>query len=142
MIILKEHKQPPSCLRQALALCAIVILGNVYSVTACADENQLKIKPTRCIALHEGQVCYQTLTISWTADLADTYCLYQQTNKAPLMCWENVASGKVRYEFEGNASQKFVLSRKQDNKPIAEFTLEVAWVYDASSRRESHWRVF
>ncbi len=107
-----------------------------------ADENQLHIKPTRCIALHEGQVCYQTLSISWKAEVADTYCLYQQDNKVPLKCWDNLANGKWSYEFEGATTQKFMLVRKQDAKPIAEALIEVAWVYDASSRRESHWRIF
>jgi hypothetical protein len=58
------------------------------------------------------------------------------------MCWENIASGKGRYEFESNTTQKFILMRKQDAKSMAEFSVEVAWVYDASSRRESHWRIF
>ncbi len=118
-----------------------LLLGWLPAITY-ADENILRIKPARCIALHEGQVCYQKLNISWQAGLADSYCLYQQDNKTPLMCWENVAAGKWSYEFEGATTQKFVLLRKQDAKQIAEVSIEVAWVYDASSKRESHWRVF
>jgi len=107
-----------------------------------ADQNLLSVKPSRCIALHEGQVCYQTLSISWQADRVDSYCLYQQDIKTPLMCWESLAVKKWNYEFESKTTQKFILVRKQDAKLIAEASIEVAWVYDASSRRESHWRIF
>lgn len=129
-------------LSHLLPLRLVVILSIVGVSNGYADENQLHIKPTRCIALHEGQVCYQTLNISWKAEVADTYCLYQQDNKVPLMCWENIASAKWSYEFEGKSTQKFMLLRKQDAKQIAEVSIEVAWVYDANSRRESHWRIF
>lgn len=128
-----SHKLLP----RLVATLSIICVSNVY-----ADENQLRIKPTRCVALHEGQVCYQTLNVSWKAEVAGTYCLYRQDNKVPLMCWDNLASGKWSYEFEGATTQKFILLRKQDFKLIAEASIEVAWVYNASSRRESHWRIF
>ncbi len=129
-------------LSRTLLLTLLGALALISTSLARANESLLKIKPTRCIALHEGQVCYQKLNISWQADLADSYCLYQQNNKTPLMCWENVAAGKWSYEFEGATTQKLMLLRKQDAKQIAEVSIEVAWVYDASSKRESHWRVF
>lgn len=114
----------------------------VPGLTAQAQENVLRIKPARCIALHQGQVCYQTLKIEWQADAAETYCLFQQDIKAPVLCWENLASGRGNYEFESDSTRKFILVRKRDNKALAEASVEVAWVYDASSRRESHWRIF
>lgn len=111
-------------------------------VVAEPDEAQLQIKPARCIALHEGQVCYQTLTVTWRARVEDTYCLFQQDNKVPIQCWENTATGKATLELESSSSRQFFLQRKRDNKNLAEFTVEVAWVYDASTHRESHWRIF
>lgn len=128
-------------LRRLRCMVLSVFLYSLCTVTQ-ADDGFLQIKPNRCIALHEGQVCYQTLKINWKADVEDVYCLYQQDNKAPLICWENQSAGKGVYEFEGSATSKFFLLRKRDAKPVAEFTLEVAWVYDAKSHRESHWRIF
>jgi hypothetical protein len=119
----------------------LLLLASEFA-TADQDIAQLQVKPARCIALHEGQVCYQTLTVVWSADQADNYCLYQQENKSPLQCWENTSSAKISIEFENNNSSKFILQRKRDNKNLAEFTVEVAWVYDASTHRESHWRMF
>jgi len=134
----KDIAQTLMCLR----LCLGILLGGAFMAGAQADANQLQIKPSRCIALHQGQVCYQSLSIHWQTDAADSYCLYQSDNKAPLLCWENVASGTGAIEFESSSTANFQLVRKRDAKPVAEFTVEVAWVYDASSHRESHWRIF
>jgi hypothetical protein len=64
--------------------------------------------------------------------------------KEPLTCWDAQLNGKMRIEFEGKSSQKFYIQRSQDEKNVAEFTFEVAWVYDASTHRDngSHWRIF
>ena len=115
---------------------------SVFPGTASTGEAQLNIKPARCIALHEGQVCYQTLKIQWNAVQQDTYCLYSQGENVPLLCWENSLTGIGRYEFESSKTQNFLLLRKRDGKVVSSFSIEVAWVYDASSHRKSHWRVF
>lgn len=130
----------------SLALCLVVWLPNAHAQTSAlppqSAEAVLRIKPARCIALHEGQTCYQTLKVEWQADIPDGYCLYQQDNKSPLLCWDNLAAARGSYEFESDSTRKFILIRKRDNKAVAEFSVEVAWVYDSRSRRESHWRIF
>lgn len=123
-------------------LCYICFGAIVLFASGAHADGNLHIKPARCIALHEGQVCYQTLNIQWSAETAETYCLYQFGETNPLICWDDRAKGTGSYEFENNKSQKFILVRKRDAQVIAEFTVEVAWVYDASSHRESHWRIF
>ena len=138
MFIDKTIKQLLHWLKPGLV--SVLLMINISVVHA--DENLLHIKPARCIALHEGQVCYQTLNINWQAERADNYCLYQQDSKTPLICWENLASGKGVYEFESSSTRKFILMRKNDSLPVAEFSIEVAWVYDSSTHRESHWRIF
>jgi hypothetical protein len=138
----KENKKELFFQKSLLRFFLLFFLGYFFPVAVYAEDNLLQIKPARCIALHEGQVCYQKLTINWQAENADTYCLTQENNKAPLLCWENIVTGKGVYEFESNVTQKFLLIRKRDNKTMAEFSIEVAWVYDARSHRESHWRIF
>jgi len=131
---------------KSAVFCIVAWLPHAYAQTSAAPQQSadaiLRIKPARCIALHEGQTCYQTLKIEWQAEAPDAYCLFQKDNKAPLLCWDNVAAARDNYEFESDNTQKFTLIRKRDNKVVAEFTVEVAWVYDSRSRRESHWRIF
>ncbi len=116
--------------------------GATTFASVASEGDTLNIKPSRCIALHEGQVCYQTLKIHWVAAQQDTYCLHVQGENTPLLCWENSTTGSGRYEFESNKTQQFLLLRKRDGKLVSSFSIEVAWVYDANSHRKSHWRVF
>ena len=142
MIIAKEHNASGNSLKFYLGIALLFILLSSFPDITYAGDNYLLIKPARCIALHQGQTCYQKLSISWQADAVETYCLYAPENKLPHLCWENLAQGKGVFEFEGSTTQKLILMRKRDAKPIADFTIQVAWVYDSSSRRESHWRIF
>jgi Protein of unknown function (DUF3019) len=107
-----------------------------------ADAAQLTVKPARCIALHEGQTCYQTLKMMWSTSVADSYCFLEKNRPSPSICWDDAATGKGTFEFSGITSSEFQLIRKRDSKIMAEFNVEVAWVYDASSHRMSHWRIF
>ncbi len=125
----------------ALLFCMLICLI-CLSATAFSEETHLQIKPANCVALREGQICYQTLTINWQAAAIDNYCLHQRGDNTPLICWNNLIQGSSVYEFAGNSSTDFILVRQRDNQTIAKFTLEVAWVYDANSHRESHWRIF
>ncbi len=125
----------------AILFCMLICLI-CHSTAAFGDETFLQIKPANCVALREGQICYQKLTINWRAATSDDYCLYQRGDNTPLVCWNNLMQGSSVYEFAGNSSTDFILVRQRDNQTIAKFTLEVAWVYDAKSHRESHWRIF
>jgi hypothetical protein len=143
MLMSKQPNQLSHWCRHNVALlvcmltCLICNSANVY-----AEETYLQIKPANCVALREGQACYQTLTINWQAPAVDSYCLYEQGNATALICWSNLMQGSGIYEFAGKKSADFILVRKRDAQTLAKFTLEVAWVYDANSHRESHWRIF
>lgn len=129
-------------MRKSFLFGILCVLCCFFSLSTFAQGNQITIKPARCIALHEGQVCYQTLRIEWFASTADHFCVKRRDSDALLMCWENSSRGQFQYEFSANTKTEFVLIRKQDAQALATAVEEVAWVYNASSRRESHWRVF
>ncbi|RYZ94334.1 MAG: DUF3019 domain-containing protein [Moraxellaceae bacterium] len=139
---IKDLETMQAWIKYYSGILTLVIGSLLYPVYAHADDAKLSIKPSRCIALHEGQVCYQSLKINWRTSVTDNYCLYSQKNNTPIMCWDNLSQGVGNYEFESSDTQKFTLARKGTAQVLAEYTVEVAWVYDARSRRESHWRIF
>ncbi len=124
--------------RLVFCLCLFAILTK----TAFAEENRLSLKPARCVALHEGQRCYQTVSITWHTAIKETLCIYQQNVSEPLTCWDNQDSGTMKIDFEESSTTTFYLQRMQDNKVLSEVAFEVAWVYDTRSHRDSHWRIF
>ena len=109
---------------------------------AAAPAVLLQLKPNRCVALHQGQVCYQNVQLLWSAPQPGHYCLYLQNTAQPLNCWQNVNVGEYRYEFASDTSLQLHLVNEQTKTVIAQAELEVAWVYKANTRRQTHWRLF
>ncbi len=103
---------------------------------------QLQLKPGRCVALHQGQVCYQRVQLEWRAARAGHYCLYQKSADQPLHCWQNVSAGEYVYAFASDTSVQLQLLDAQTQALIAQAELEVAWVYKANTRRKTQWRLF
>lgn len=124
------------------ATLLIIFASTAQANDAVIESAQLQLKPHRCVALHQGQVCYQTVQLSWSASQPANYCLYQQFNEAPLYCWQNAAAGQHRYEFASDSSVQLQLINIQTNSVVATATVEVAWVYKANTRRKTHWRLF
>lgn len=125
----------------ALLAVSVSLRAETLPVPQQHPAASLLLTPARCVALHQGQTCYQQVQISWSTSLAGNYCLYQQDQVLPLRCWQGQTQGNVEYEFAGETSQQLQL-RDAEKILIAESTLEVAWVYKASSRRKTHWRLF
>jgi len=133
----------------------ILLLAQSLPVNAQSDKQEnaqvdapaaaaalLQLKPNRCVALHQGQVCYQTVQLFWSAPQAGVYCLYQQHSEQPLHCWQDVNAGEYRYEFASDASVQLHLVNEQTKNIVAQAGLQVAWVYKSNTRRETHWRLF
>lgn len=127
-----------------VCVLAMLLLGGVVSAADNVLPNtmQLQSKPNRCVALHQGQVCYQDVVLSWQVDQASEYCLYQQYAEQPLHCWQTASSGQYRYAFASDSSVALQLVNTQTNTIVAETQVEVAWVYKANTRRKTHWRLF
>jgi hypothetical protein len=116
----------------------------VFCAQAAADVPiaQLQSKPNRCVALHQGQVCYQEVILYWHADRTGEYCLYQQQAQEPLHCWQAQASGEYRYAFASDTPVQMQLVSMNDKTRLAEAQIDIAWVYKANTRRKTHWRLF
>lgn len=130
---------------QHCVISAVFFLFGAQAVqadNALVEIAQLHLKPNRCVALHQGQVCYQNIQLSWTAPQAGHYCLYQQSTDAPVFCWQGVAEGQHHYEFASATSVQLQLVNLPTKTPVATATIEVAWVYKANTRRKTHWRLF
>lgn len=106
----------------------------------------LKVKPRRCVALHQGQTCYQKLKFSWHSKSKGHYCLYTDTSETPIRCWQQVDNGRYSVEFQSPENLTFVLREhgaSQDSaQDIASLSVEVAWVYKSRRQSKMNWRLF
>ncbi|AQT61940.1 hypothetical protein CBP51_06890 [Cellvibrio mixtus] len=120
----------------------ITMPPSAQAETAVVDRVQLQLKPNRCVALHEGQVCYQTIQLWWSANQPGNYCLYQAHASEPIFCWQDVSEGKYQYEFSSDTAVQLQIIDTHTNTLIVKNVVEVAWVYKANTRRKTHWRLF
>lgn len=128
----------------SLALCFVCL--QLISTLATADEVvstvELSIKPNRCVALHEGQDCYQHIVIRWRSASIGQYCLLNELSEEELKCWSPSDTGIFRYDFRSNKSVSFILMSMPDGTVIATSEMLVAWVYKSRKRQRMNWRLF
>lgn len=57
------------------------------------------MKPNICVLSESESQCRDLLTAEWKAHNNKNYslCLYQETSKTPIECWENVNTGKAEF---------------------------------------------
>lgn len=113
-----------------------------YAAIAQGEEISLTLKPSRCVALHQGQVCYQEVVFQWEAmDSQFNYCIVELDVARPLHCWLGGRAGRFVYDFGSDKSSRFQLQR-DNGSIVGELEIVVAWVYKGRKKRNSGWRLF
>ncbi len=123
------------------AITAVLACTCVYALAEEETAVLFSVKPTKCIALHKGQDCYQKLKFSWQTPLTGSYCIHAEAQRDPLVCWQGQSRSSFVYEFVGKQTQRFYL-RNDANENLYEAELVVTWVYTSSKRDSGGWRLF
>ena len=131
-----------------------VKLAGVFVLLACttssvnADagkQNQNKnlvVSPKRCVALRQGQVCYQDVRFQWQQPLAGNYCLFELPTNEILKCWKQTRTGVFDFDFQYDQSTGFALRKEGQEQNLAETSITVSWVFKSSKRPKSSWKLF
>lgn len=120
----------------------VFILFNTGIARAAQDvvaDTTLTAQPKSCITLHQGRNCFAKVTIRWESRDVGDYCLFQAQKM--LHCWQNSEGNKMSFTFESNENITFYLVKSTNNKVIAETTITVGWVHEATPRKR-RWRLF
>lgn len=136
-----RQRSPLGRLLFSASICSLLFVAHAQA-SAGVPIAQLQAKPNRCVALHQGQVCYQDIVLYWHADRTGEYCLYQKLAQEPLHCWQAQTSGEYRYAFASDAPVQLQLVSMNNKTQVAETQIDIAWVYKANTRRKTHWRLF
>lgn len=127
----------------ALFVALIATLGEDALAQTPAD---LTLTPERCVAMNEGQACYQTVIVRWQSNKLADYCLYLQNEPDPIVCWPDARQGRARFEFASETSMTYQLRMTTAtgdlSQALAQATLTVSWVYGDSKKRRNSWRLF
>lgn len=102
----------------------------------------LSVKPSRCVALQQGLSCFATLVFKWTTPESGDFCLYDERQQDPLLCWTGDSVQTYRQEFESATNVNFEIRLKSDNSSLAKTVVKISWVYKSNNSSTSRWRVF
>ena len=103
---------------------------------------ELTAKPARCIALRQGQTCYQKITFRLRTPEQGEYCLHRESLDTALICWRGSELQKYSYDFSGSESEHFSIVDTEKNLSLTKLPIRVAWVYKSEKRKASGWRLF
>ena len=137
---LNNFRKPKGVFR---SMCFLILSSAVSAVYVQSEELPiLKVKPNKCIALHKGQECYQTVKFRISEIQDEKYCLIENEVAAPLFCWSETSTQIFSFEFVSTQSKTYYLRNESKNKIVAETQISVAWVYKSTKKPTSGWRLF
>lgn len=120
-----------------LTFSALLLGGGTSAVSAV----ELLVKPERCIALNQGQVCYQKVLLQWQTEQNSSFCLRLKGEQEPLQCWQEVSQGSLEFDVQSKVDQGFELVGSEGDV-VAVTQVEIAWVYKNRNKRQTSWRLF
>lgn len=107
-----------------------------------ADTILLSVKPDKCVALHKGQDCYQTVSFRWKTPAKGHFCLLEVGREQPLKCWDGQTAKSMKYEFAFAQTQTYQLVSREPKSLLQEIDISVNWVYTSKKRVSNGWRLF
>lgn len=128
-----------------LKVFVIFALSNVFIVSQAKQSKELtelKIKPTKCVSLQQGQTCFVNVVITWRANETGDYCVSSSQQNAPLQCWSSSQQGTLSNEVKMVKDVVYTLTNKEGNKVLVSTVLPLAWVYKKEKFSHSSWRIF
>jgi hypothetical protein len=122
----------------------ILLTCSANSVQADTHQQNknLVVSPKRCVALRQGQTCYQEVTFKWQQLQIGDYCLVELPTQEVLKCWQQSRSGEFDFDFQYSQSTIFALRKEGHQQNVSETPITVSWVFKSSKRPKSSWKLF
>lgn len=129
--------------RSILLMALILNTMQVNAQQSTIEQGYLlHTNPTRCVALRQGQTCYQEIQIKWQAPETGHYCLVNLTTSMVSQCWKNQQQGSITLDFKAMKSNQIALRKYASDQDLANASITVAWVFSSSKRNKSNWKLF
>lgn len=143
MIPTKLHNKPiPLFCSFTLILLALTWTNDPRAAEQERLPTGLFVIPERCVALRQGQTCYQEVTFNWRQRQKGNYCLVNLATRQVLKCWHNSNQGKFHLDFQSTQSTDFVLRVQDQDIDLSKARITVSWVFKSSKRPKSSWKLF
>jgi len=124
-------------------LITLLLPNLAFSQEVKHKQAVLQMTPKMCVALTQGRTCYAQATIVWSTSYTGDFCIVKQESESThkkIKCWTQSKGNSVNFEFKSSESLTYQIITN-DNKTLAEATLNVSWVHENSPRKR-RWRLF
>jgi Protein of unknown function (DUF3019) len=125
---------------------AMYLLSNVQSSVAVGqthkDSIRLSLKPKECVVLKEGDKCYSSINVKWTASEPGSFCLLRTPSDIKLKCWKDVSEGRFTEDLVMDEPVDYYLVYADSSEILSREIITLSWVHKKSSRPEHTWRIF
>jgi hypothetical protein len=131
-------------LKWILILCLFLSTFQAIAQSNKPIQLGLHAQPNKCVALNQGRKCFANVLIDWQLESENDYCLlikHTDGKLTELKCWEQTNSGQLSFEFQSTRDLQLLLTRSADNEIVASESIQVSWLYQASTRKR-RWRLF
>ena len=116
--------------------------SSTYAENNSPKENELAVTPLRCVALRQGQICYQEVTFRWHQPEVGNYCLVELSSSDNIKCWSNVKTGEVDFDFQSDKSLTYGIRKTDEQTNLSSVHITVSWVFKSSKRPKASWKLF
>jgi hypothetical protein len=123
-------------------LLVLTLTNHSHSAQRNQYSHGLFVTPERCVALRQGQTCYQEVTFSWHLPQKGNYCLMNLSTKQILKCWQNTDQGRFNLDFQATQSTDFSLRAEKQDTDLSKTHITVSWVFKSSKRPKASWKLF
>ena len=124
----------------SIAVC--LYTSSTYAKNNSSKEEQLAVTPLRCVALRQGQICYQGVTFRWHQPEVGNYCLVELSSSDNIKCWSNVKTGEVEFDFQSDKSLSYGIQQVDEPTNLSTARITVSWVFKSSKRPKASWKLF
>ena len=125
---------------------SIFLLSILQSSNAAGQNHKgsitLSLKPKECVVFKEGDKCYASVKVKWSASESNAICLFRNPGGVKLECWSGVSEGRFSEDLVMEEPVDYYLANAGDSEILIKQTLTLSWVYEKSSRPEQTWRLF
>ena len=88
----------------------------------------LSIEPNRCIALQQGQACYADLEFQWKTAATGEYCLFDDRQPDPLVCWTGNTVTFHKLQFKSKINVNYEIRLKSSKQSLAQVMVKISWI--------------
>ena len=124
----------------SIAVC--LYTSSTYAKNNSSKEEQLAVTPLRCVALRQGQICYQGVTFRWHQPEVGNYCLVELSSSDNIKCWSNVKTGEIDFDFQSDRSLTYGIRKIDEKTHLSSVNITVSWVFKSSKRPKASWKLF